>query len=646
MIRSALLVAALALVTLSSPAAAQDRAGARLALASQTPWVRGSAPFTIRLDVDRVRQPQQLDMVVTVHRSVRSRSQFERTIDGDLLGASVHTDRVPFETLRFDAGGAIPVSIDLPSLRPGVYPVSVELVDTRTDGPVATLVTHLIRVPDEPVQHPLSVAWVQPYGADPALQPDGTTVLDDATLDDLRTIASKLDDGVPFTVTPTPETVAALATIDDGKTVSALAALLHDHQVVATPFVDLDVSAMVAAGRINDIGRQRLEGDRVLRDTLSISGDNRTWSIDGDVTPDAVRSLTDLGVTRVVVDESSLEPLRSSVTGGLTLSRPFELAGTGDSLVDAVSVDAGLTAHFDESDDVLAAHHLLADLAVLHFDSPGTERGVVVRPPAGWHPSDAMLSTVMADLASSPLLENVTLDHLFASIDPLTDDDETVVREAADSGAPGFGIATSEIDRARAEMDGFASLAGTSNPELRLMDHLVLVSETSDLRASARQSYVDAVFGRVASITSKVRVLGDRTYRLTAREGTIPLTLVNDNPFPVRIGVELTSDKLVFTKSHSTGRENIDGLELQANGTTTEAIPVKARTSGAFPLRVTMRSPDRSLELGRTTFTITSTVASGVGIILSVGAALFLLLWWGSHWRTVRRARRLVAADE
>jgi hypothetical protein len=146
--------------------------------------------------------------------------------------------------------------------------------------------------------------------------------------------------------------------------------------------------------------------------------------------------------------------------------------------------------------------------------------------------------------------------------------------------------------------------------------------------------------------TSKVRVLGDRTYRLTAREGTIPLTLVNDNPFAVRVEVELTSDKLVFKQSRTAGRESIDNLVLRANGTTTEAIPVKARTSGAFPMRVTVSSPNAQLELGRTTFTITSTVASGVGIVLSVGAALFLLLWWGSHWRTTRRARRLVAADD
>ena len=33
---------------------------------------------------------------------------------------------------------------------------------------------------------------------------------------------------------------------------------------------------------------------------------------------------------------------------------------------------------------------------------------------------------------------------------------------------------------------------------------------------------------------------------------------------------------------------------------------------------------------------------SGAGIVLSIGAGLFLFGWWGRNWRTVRRARRLV----
>jgi hypothetical protein len=630
-----------------TPASAQDRPAATLSLASQTAWVAPGSPFTIRLDVDGVRRPQDLELDVRVHRAVRTRSQFARTIDGELLGASVHDDSIPFDELRFDPGGAVPVQIDLPSLRAGVYPVSVALVDTRAEEPVAFLVTHLVKVDDEPSEIPLNVAWVQPYGADPALQPDGTVELDDDALDGLRTVAAQLDAGVPLTVTPTPETIAALASIDEGRTTDALAELLAEHQVLSTPFVDLDIPALVAARREADINHQRLVGDQVLSDILGVRGDVRTWSVTGAVTRSALRALTDLGVRQLVLDETALEPLDADATGGVTLARPYAIDGPGGLAIDAVSVDPGLVAHFDNRDEVLGAHHLLADLAVLHLDAPGTNRAVAIRPPADWEPSEVFLGTALGNIATSPLLRPVTVDALFDTVDPLLDaEDEPLVRGLAESREPELGYAPEAIDEARGAIEGLGSLlVDRTSADLDLFERLLLVAQSVDLRATARDRYVVGVRERVGAAASRVQAVGNRTYRLTAREGTIPLTLVNDNDFAVQVDIELTSDKLTFTDSDDPGRLLIRGLVLEANRTTTAAVPVKTRASGAFPLRVTLRSPDGRLELGATRYTITSTVASGVGLVLSVGAGAFLLVWWASHWRKVARARRLVAAD-
>jgi hypothetical protein len=632
-------------ITSARPAHAQQ-ASARLTLASQTPWVRGSAPFGLRLDVDAVRSPEDLDLDVTVHRAVTSRSQFARTLDGESLGGTVHTDRVPFQSLPFDAGGAISLTVDLPDLRTGVYPVSVDLVDTEDGDVVASLVTHLLKVPTTPVEVPLAVAWVQSYGAPPAQRPDGSIALDDDDLDDLRVIARQLDAGVPMTVTPTPETIAALATLDDGRTVAALGELLRDHEVLSRPFVDVDVSALAAAGRSDEIAAQRLEGDRVLDDVAGIVGENRTAVPDGAVTASGLRALAELGVRRVVLDEQALDPLRSADTNGLTLARPFAISTSGGRTLDAVSVDPGLAAHFAEDDPVLAAHHLLADLAVLQLDSPGLRRGVVLRPPVEQGASDVLLSTALAGISSSPLLEGVTVDELMARVEPLEDDDgEPIVRTLAPVDLDPLGFSPAAIDRARDSIRGFSSLlVDPATADMGLLERNLLVAESRDLTTSQRRHSVDSVATRIADATSKVRVLGDRTYRLTAREGTIPLTLVNDNSFAVHVEVELTSDKLEF-KGAAPGEPSTLELELGAGSTTTQAVPVKARTSGTFQLGIVVRAPDGALALGATRVTIASTVASGVGIVLSAGALVFLALWWGKHWRTVRRARRLVPAE-
>jgi hypothetical protein len=44
--------------------------------------------------------------------------------------------------------------------------------------------------------------------------------------------------------------------------------------------------------------------------------------------------------------------------------------------------------------------------------------------------------------------------------------------------------------------------------------------------------------------------------------------------------------------------------------------------------------------------TVRSTFVSGVGVVLSVVSLLFLVVWWGLHWRSTRRNRRLVDPEE
>jgi len=71
---------------------------------------------------------------------------------------------------------------------------------------------------------------------------------------------------------------------------------------------------------------------------------------------------------------------------------------------------------------------------------------------------------------------------------------------------------------------------------------------------------------------------------------------------------------------------------------------VESKASGAFPVDVAVQSPDGSLVVGTARYTVRSTAISGVGLLLSIGAGAFLLLWWARHWRGIRRARRLVSA--
>ena len=68
------------------------------------------------------------------------------------------------------------------------------------------------------------------------------------------------------------------------------------------------------------------------------------------------------------------------------------------------------------------------------------------------------------------------------------------------------------------------------------------------------------------------------------------------------------------------------------------------RSSGAFPLQIDVMTPDGQRRLATSRYTVRSTAVSGAGLVLSVGAGAFLVLWWARHWHRTRRSARLVAA--
>lgn len=641
---AALLFATLLLTgTPVAPQAAAAQPAGRLSLAAQTAWVRPGGPFQLRLDVEGIREPDALEIAVSVHRQIRTRSQFARTVDGELLGRTLATRVAAVEDLRFGPGGAL-VTLSVASLSAGVYPVSVVLRDAggRT---LDDFTTHLVRLPDEAVDVPLSVAWVQPLRGEPSLQPDGTRRLDPAELERLRAVGDALREAPSVTLDATPEVLEALEAQGETGVLDALRGLRADGEVLTTPFVDLDVAALEAAGLGPWVATQRTAGEAVLRRLLETAGQPRTWSVDDAFDRRAIGRLKTAGVSRVVVDEDALEPLDPGVTGGITLAQPFRLPAPGGP-VEAASVDAALVDHLRHEDPVLGAHQLLADLAVLYFDAPGTERGVVVRPPEDWEPAAELLTIVFRALATSvrPILHPVTVDELFATVEPLTDGGEVVERRPV--GEIGeIGVAAARVHSASDSVSAFRSLAGPDHEQVPVLQELLLVSLADGLRPAARREYLAEVEARVQGVRGDVRLGPGRTYRLTAREGTIPVTFINDNDFPVTATLVLASDKLEFEEAGDDDRSRLVIPDIRlAPGTTTRAVPVRSRTSGLFRLQATLYDAESRSELFRTSYSVRSMVASGVGIILSVGAILFLLLWWGSHWRTVRRDRRLVGA--
>ena len=97
------------------------------------------------------------------------------------------------------------------------------------------------------------------------------------------------------------------------------------------------------------------------------------------------------------------------------------------------------------------------------------------------------------------------------------------------------------------------------------------------------------------------------TLTLTAREGTIPLTIRNDSGVPLHVSIRLSSPKLEFPDGDTIDRELVEE-------STRIDIRVRSRATGAFPLRIDVRTPDGRQSLSMSRYTVRSTAVSGAGL--------------------------------
>ena len=69
-------------------------------------------------------------------------------------------------------------------------------------------------------------------------------------------------------------------------------------------------------------------------------------------------------------------------------------------------------------------------------------------------------------------------------------------------------------------------------------------------------------------------------------------------------------------------------------------VPVRARTSGSFAMKVEFHTPDGLVEVGAPArVQIRSLAVSGLGLVLSISALVFLAFWWFKDWRRRRNQR-------
>ncbi len=635
----------------TASAAPQTNPPASIALASQSAWVSRGQPFALRVTIASNLPRSGLDVGVTIYQRVTSRSSFRQTLQGRAAGGVLRSMApTTVSSLPTDDAGA--TVLDVPTTGPpgpsliscpggcdGVYPVRVDLTDATTGSPLGHLITYLIFT--NPGTTKLDFGAVIPFHAPPALSPGGQRQAPPSVSERLSTLVASLASypAVPVTLNTTPETVQTLASSVRPRDISTLAILKvlapETHQEVTSPFVPVDLPALADTGLGSEADLQVLRGDQVLAGIVGPHVDTSTWVTDGDISSTALGYLQSRAITRLVLPEADL----TQYTGKLTLAQSFTLSGRNGYQPQAVSADPELGSYFtDYADPVLSAHQMLADLAVIYFEQPGdpSSRSVVAQAPLSWIPDPRFVNTLLSGLSTSPIVSPVTVGTIFGL--RLPQSAPPLVRKLAGNGPP-TSIPAGAIRVTRQKLNAFTSVVDQANSLISSFGDELLTAESSDLRYQNQARNLAVLRGKIDAQVSHVTLVPDRTVTLTARNGRIPITIVSNAPYVVHAVLNVASDKLTFPH----GASQQVSLEPRDNA---RYVDVRSRSSGDFPMSVSLVSPHGGLVLLEARFTVRSTTASGVGIALSVGAGMILIGWWVRTFMHGRRQRPRAALHD
>ena len=628
-------------------------AAPRLTLEGQSAWAPLDRAFALRLRAENV--PAGSTLALTLHDRLQSRTAFDESVKGGNLGATRRLDRIPFDDLATDASGAKVVLLTTPGLSGGgVYPLEVD-VRGPDDQPVAGFVTHEVVADVAPdgsltVGRPLSVAWVWPLQAEPAYlpsgQPDPTVVAELQSDGRLGRQATALagTPGLPVTLVPSPETLDAWQALTAkvpslAAGVTALRAAAAHSQVLAGPFVPLDRPAIIASGLAGVLPDEQGRGVLSLEAFFGTQLDPSV-ALPGALDNGSLQLLENANVRRLVVQDSQLVP----VTEKYTPAHPYVLqAVPGDDATNAtVAVgDSGLESFLTGDDPpALRAAHLLAGLALVAGEQPSIARGVTLVNPERWDPDPAFLAAMTTGLQGNPLIAPRTVTDLLTQVPVATDDTEdTVVRQLAPYRAPAAPLTLAQYQAGQAQLTSVRNLVGVGDPRSLAGGRALASSVTSmwqnPVGRRKASALVAGISTSVQAYLQQIEIAPQSTVTLTSSTADIPITMKNNGDSDITVRVTLESDRLLFPEGSQ--REVV----LEAGKNTTVRIPVETRSAGTSRATVTVTAA--GLPVGQPVqINVKSSFVSGVGLFLTIGAIVFLAVWWG--WDIHRRRKKGRAA--
>jgi uncharacterized protein DUF6049 len=670
--RLGLLLVAVTIVLPAPPAQAQDQAEVGLFLTDQTPYVTPDLPLRVAVRATNGTDIpyQELSLAVTVWSAARTRSGYAEALDSgpvSPIGVKVFPVQGPLgagEVRSFS--GTWP---HLPFLvardESALYPVTIEL--RSSDAQIAILRTSIVFILDPP-KVPLSVSISFVLDAPIRLRPDGV-LLDDGIEEQIVPggrleveVAALEEVPVAVTVVVSPVLLEVLQDMRDGygvevagqvedrpadHPVAVAAGRLLDRlrevarrttttEVVALPYASPSVPALTRAGLEEDLAAQIDRGRAAVAGILGVQPSATVFRPPASaISPEALGPLAQVlgsdGTTEALLLDDNVVPPRP----GLELTPVGTTQVTADeTTLTAIAPDPVVEQRTATGDDPrLRAMWTLGELSAIYFERPSEDRGIAVVFGEGEAPPGAFLRALLRGIQAEPSvrwLRAVKATRVAVGQDPDAPAQPRELQVPARSAAlsPTF---VADLTDARDAVAALASMADQP-PVLDQLRRDLLLSESRYLAGHEedRLALLRAADEAVAGEFAKIRPPVASSITLTSRGGIIPVTLQNAAGYPVELQLTLRSARLRFVGGGS--------RQVRLERPVQQFVfPVQAQTTGRFPVRVELQTPDGE-PISFSRIVVRSTAYNRVALVITAGAALFLALWWGRRLLSRRSA--------
>lgn len=649
------------------PAAAQTD-GVTMELVSASPWVTHDGTWSARLRISGAPVGATIDYTIA-QPVTGSEPEVRRALE-EIAGSSEGlgilqppSEGVDLATVT-SADGFTALDVPIRSQRtgardralipePGTFPLIVT-VRSATGDTLATGTYYLNRLPTgEAPREPFRLALLVQAHGDLAFDDEGAAAVSATTRSDLGLVADLLEAGAGLRSTvdlrpQIPDALAADGDPNDQHLLERLQRAVAGRTVLGSPWAQLHTEGL--AGDVEAVRGSLQDGQTTLLVRLLAPTDTTVWAPDDTVGPAAVDLLRDVGTTGLVVAPDQLTDERppGDESG---YSRPFVVEGRSGGLA-AFALDPTLQGLLAPDDvtaaPTLRAHRALSQLFAtwLADDEP---RGAVILldPTVDVDAARTLMATLAAatgagsapddvptPIAVTPLPEVLRLPPITSRQAGRDAEWTRELREVAvPAGVDAVGASVASI---RPLLVDYTQMFAASDPGATRASVLVRRSLDARRDATAQAAIVAEVRRELRDDLARISASEPRTLTVTSRRSAIPLRFQNDTGRPIQVRLRLESPRLAFRDGA------LQRLTLEP-GLNRLDVEVEVQASGQFTLQADLLAPRSGRVLASTRQRIRSSAFSGVGLMLSGGALLFLVIWWS---RTLRRRSREAASGD